>query len=146
MVMFHQVLSEETVYTRYFEHMTVESRVRHERLAKVCTNDDDSFALVAVSPATKIKPAAIYGVGRLSRTDDPAAVDFALLVSDQAQGRGLGSALIQRLILLARSCGFERMTGEVLVANHEMLYVCRQFGFSLHTVTHEGLVLISRDL
>jgi acetyltransferase len=146
MKVFHAALSEETVYTRYFAHLSLESRVRHERLTRICANDDDSFALVAVSSGPAARPAAIYAVGRLSRTEDPAAVDFALLVSDKTQGRGLGSGLMKRLITLARSCGFQRLTGEVLVANHEMLYVCRQFGFSLHTVTGEGLVSVSREL
>jgi acetyltransferase len=139
-------LSEETVYQRYFEHINLESRIRHERLSRICTNDDDSFALVAARPGTIKNPAVIYAVGRLSKTPDPLKADFALLVNDKAQGRGIGSALIKRLINLARACGFRQLTGEVLVANHEMLYVCRHFGFTLHTLANDGLVEVSLDL
>ncbi len=146
MVQFHQALSEETIYSRYFEHMTLETRVRHDRLARICLNSEDSFALVAASLGTSRRPAAIFAVGRLSRTDDPLAADFALLVNDKFQGRGIGSALMKSLMKLARTCGFARLTGEVLVANHEMLYVCRQFGFSLHTLSDDGLVQVSLDL
>jgi acetyltransferase len=146
MVAFHQVLSEETIYQRYFEHICLESRIRHERLIRICTNDDDSFALVAAAPAGVGTPAAILAVGRLSRTEDSSKADFALLVHDKAQGRGIGPALMERLILLARACGFRQMTGEVLVANHEMQHVCRKFGFLLRTRTNDGLVEVGLDL
>ena len=146
MVRFHQALSEETIYQRYFEHICLESRTRHERLAGICANDDNSFALVAATPAGPETPGAILAVGRLSRTDDPSKADFALLVNDKAQGRGIGSALMKRLMLLAQACGFRQLTGEVLVANHEMLYVCRQFGFSLRTLADDGLVEVCLDL
>ena len=146
MIRFHRALSEETVYKRYFEHINLESRTRHDRLARICTNDDKSFALVAEYRETAEHPAAICAVGRLSKTGSCDAADFAILVQDKAQGRGIGSALMKHLITLARACSFKRLTAEVLVANHEMLYVCRQFGFSLHTLAMDGLVQVSREL
>jgi acetyltransferase len=145
MVEFHRALSEESIYSRYFGHLTLETRTRHDRLVGICTNGNDSFALVAEYPGGEVSPRAIFAVGRLSRTDDPLVADFALLVHDQAQGRGVGSALIKRLMTLARACGFNRMTGEVLVANHEMIYVCRHFGFTVHHI-EDGLVRVDRDL
>ncbi len=145
MVEFHRALSEETIYSRYFAHLSLESRVKHDRLVRICRNEPDSIALVAASGTSK-RPAAILAVGRLSRTDDPEAAEFALLVNDRAQGHGLGTALMKALMKLARACGMTKLVGEVLVANHEMLYVCRQFGFALHTVTEDGLVQVSLDL
>jgi acetyltransferase len=145
MVEFHRALSEESIYSRYFGHLTLESRTKHDRLAHICTNDDDSFALVAEYPGAAQSPRAIFAVGRLSRTDDPLVADFAILVHDKVQGRGIGSALIKRLMTLARACGFKRLTGEVLVANHEMIYVCRHFGFSVQ-LTLDGLVQVNRNL
>ena len=91
MVPFHQALSEETIYSRYFEHISLESRVKHDRLLRICGNTAESFALVAAVPGTPKRTAAILAVGRLSRTDDPLAADFALLVNDKAQGHGIGS-------------------------------------------------------
>lgn len=145
MVEFHRALSEESVYSRYFEHMTLEARVKHHRLVRICTNSHDSFALVAECSGLAPSSRAILGVGRLSRTEDPPMADFAILVHDQAQGRGIGSALIKHLMTLARANGFKQLTGEVLVANHEMLYVCRQFGFKVQQ-RQDGLVQVIRDL
>ena len=145
MVEFHRALSDESIYSRYFGHLTLESRIKHDRLVRICMNCDDSFALVAEYPGNAQSPRARLGVGRLSRTDDPLVADFAILVHDKAQGRGIGSALIKRLMTLARTCEFNRLTGEVLVANHEMIYVCRQFGFSVQ-LTEDGLVQVNLDL
>lgn len=145
MVEFHRALSEESIYSRYFEHITLESRIKHDRLVRICANDDNSFALVAEYPGGETASRAIFGVGRLSRTDDSQAADFAILIKDTVQGRGIGSALIRRLMLLAQACGFKRLTGEVLVANHEMIYVCRHFGFSVKFL-QDGLVQVDRDL
>jgi acetyltransferase len=145
MVEFHRALSEESIYSRYFEHMTFESRTKHNRLVRICTNCDDSFAFVVEFPSNAGALRAIFGVGRLSRTDDPLAADFAILVKDTVQGRGIGSALIKRLMTLARACEFDRLTGEVLVANHEMIYVCRHFGFSVQLL-QDGLIQVNLDL
>jgi hypothetical protein len=49
------------------------------------------------------------------------------------------------LMTLARACAFKRLTGEVLVANHEMIHVCRRFGFSIQLM-YDGLIQVSRDL
>jgi acetyltransferase len=145
MVEFHRALSEESIYSRYFEHMTLESRTKHERLVRICTNDDDSFALVAEYPGNVKNPRAIFGVGRVSRTDDSLTADFAVLINDKVQGRGIGSALIKQLVTAARTCKFQRLTGEVLVANHEMIQVCRRFGFGVQLLA-DGLVRVSREL
>jgi acetyltransferase len=145
LVEFHRGLSEESIHSRYFEQMSLENRIGHERLKRICTNDAGSFALVAEYPGTAKKPREILGIGRLSVTDDPSAADFALLVADKAHGHGIGSALVERLTTLARACGFKRLTGEVLVANHEMIHVCHQSGFTT-TRLPEGTVAVSCDL
>jgi len=145
MVKFHQLLSEDSVHARYFELIALESRIEHERLKKICRNSAEAFALVVESSHEKPLRRSILGVGRISRTDDPLAADFAVLVINKAQGHGIGSAIIKHLISLARTCGFKRLTGQVLVANHEMIHVCRQFGFSILRI-HDGLVEVNRDL
>ena len=51
MVQFHAELTEETVYSRYFEHLGLSQRTAHERLTRICFNDyDREIALVAEEP------------------------------------------------------------------------------------------------
>ena len=48
MVKFHETLSEESVYYRYFSQLKLDQRVAHERLTRICFNDyDREIALVA---------------------------------------------------------------------------------------------------
>ena len=41
MVKFHETLSEESVYYRYFTQLKLDQRVAHERLTRMCFNDYD---------------------------------------------------------------------------------------------------------
>ena len=41
MAKFHETLSEESVYNRYFSALKLSQRVAHERLTRICFNDYD---------------------------------------------------------------------------------------------------------
>ncbi len=146
MVEFHQNLSEENIYLRYFEHISLDTRTQHERLTKVCQNTADSFAIVAETHATGTHPARIIGVGRLTTTEVPAVASFALLIQDNALATQLPRDLLKRLITLASVYGFHTLTGELLVADHDILNLCRTLGFTLHTIPEDGLVKVSHSL
>ena len=48
MVKFHETLSEQSVYQRYFSVLKLSQRIAHERLTRICFNDyDREIALVA---------------------------------------------------------------------------------------------------
>ena len=81
LVKFHETLSEESVYHRYFSQLKLDQRIAHERLTRICFNDyDREIALVVErrDPATKQKE--IIGVGRLSKARGLNEAEFALLV------------------------------------------------------------------
>jgi acetyltransferase len=142
MVSFHETLSEESVYLRYFEHISLDTRTLHERLARICANTADSFAIVAEEPAVAHHAGQILAVGRLTTMTTPNKTSFAILVADTAKGLGLTHQMLHRLQLVARAYGFQALCGELLVADHDMLNVCRDLGFSLHTVPEDGIVRV----
>jgi acetyltransferase len=140
MVRFHQSLSERSVYLRYFHCLSLDARVTHERLTRVCFVDYDR-ATVLVAESSN---GDIVAVGRLAR--EPASPDdaeFALLVSDAWHEHGLGTELLRRLISLARDEGIHRVFGDILAENDAMQKVCRQLGFELHYLIGEGVVKAS---
>lgn len=143
MIDFHRTLSEDCVYFRYFEHISFDTRVLHERLAKVCQNTPESFAIVAEKPGTGPRPASIVAVGRLTTTDTPFEAAFAILVGDDAQKAQFPLDLLHRLMEIARKYGFRTMTGELLVADHENVALCRDAGFTTHTILDEGIVQVT---
>lgn len=131
-VEFHQTLSDRSVYFRYFNPFKLEQRVTHERLSRLCFIDyDREIALVVEHRDAKSGRAEIVGVGRLSRLHGVNEAEFALLVSDQWQGCGIGRHLLRRLVQIGRDVKLERITANILPDNREMRRVARQAGFTV---------------
>jgi acetyltransferase len=130
MVKFHQTLSQDSVYFRYFGSLTLSQRITHQRLMRVCSNDSDhSLALVAVRRGGQTKEDEILGVGRLIKCDGANEAEFAVVVADAHQGSGLGTYLLRQLIRMARNQGQIRVIGYVLPDNRPMLHICDKLGF-----------------
>jgi len=146
MIRFHESLSEESIYLRYFEHISLDTRTLHERLARVCTNTTDSYAIVAELHETTKHPTEILAVGRLTTTESPTDASFAMLMAEKDQDTDLPRELLKRVIEIARVHGFKTLTGELLVSDHDTLTVCRDFGFELQTVPEGGMVLVNYKL
>ncbi len=140
MTRFHGTLSEESIYLRYFEHMSLDTRTLHERLAVVCTNTEDSYALVAERDETSEDPAQILAVGRLTTTGKIDEASFALLCGEKVQATVLPRELLKCLKDIARLHGFRTVTGELLVADHDTIDLCRHQGFALHALLEDGIV------
>jgi acetyltransferase len=143
MVQFHRGISDESIYMRYFEYLGLDRRTAHERLVWICTNAPESYAIVVEHPAALHRPAAILAVGRLTKTPQPYAATFDTLIIDDAQATKLPKVLLTRLIKIARAFGFQALTGELLVADHDALNLCRALGFSLQTLLQDGLVRVT---
>ncbi len=147
MVHFHERISEESIYMRYFEYLGLDQRVSHERLVKICKNTADSFAIVVVElQGTSRYPAAIVAVGRLTTTSEPQVVNFDTLIADQENAAELGKVLLHRLVKLAYAFGFRILTSELMVSDHDSLNLSRTLGFILQTVPEEKLVRVTLAL
>src|SRR5471032_2441924 len=81
MIRFHQCISEESIYMRYFEYLGLDRRTSHERLVRICTNTPESYAIVIERPATPRHPAAILAVGRLTKTSESDVASFDTLMT-----------------------------------------------------------------
>jgi acetyltransferase len=133
MVKFHETLSEESVYHRYFSALNLSQRITHERLQRICFNDyDREIALVAeLKPAKEDDAQSIIGVGRLSKQHGLNEAEFAVLVNDHWQNQGLGYELLKQLIEVGRAEKLSRIVGQILTDNHSMQHICKKLGFKL---------------
>jgi len=133
MVQFHETLSEQSVYYRYFSLLKLPERIRHERLTRICFNDyDREIALVVEQVHPQTRSREILGVGRLSKLHGTGDGEFALLVSDRWQNQGLGEHLLELLVGIGRNERLERIVGYILSENQAMQHVARRVGFDLH--------------
>jgi acetyltransferase len=132
MVKFHEKLSERSVYLRYFHLLKLNQRVAHERLTRICFIDyDREMALVAERQDPVTGMGEILGVGRLTKVHGRPEAEFAIVIHDEAQGKGLGCELLSRLKDVARDERVQRVTAEVLAENTEMVRLCEKHGFEV---------------
>jgi acetyltransferase len=133
MVKFHETLSEESVYYRYFSQLKLDQRIAHERLTRIFFNDyDREIALVAEHKDPKSSKTEILGVGRLSKARGLNEAEFALIISDRWQRLGLGTELLKRLVHIGRDEKLSRITANILAENHGMQIVSKKVGFKLN--------------
>jgi acetyltransferase len=141
LVRFHGTLSEHSVYLRYFNMSSLDFRVSHERLARICHVDyDREIALVAERPNPQTAQPEILAVGRLVKSQDANEAEFAIVIGDAVQHHGLGTEMLRRLIEIARADKLARVTADILPENEHMLHVCKLLGFHLRHSTEEHLV------
>jgi acetyltransferase len=132
MVRFHGGLSEQSIYFRYFQALKLTRRVSHERLRRICFPDyDREIVLVAERRDDTAGERSIVGVGRLSKLHRTDEAEFALLIHDAFQGRGLGTELLRRLLEIGRDERVGRVVGHVLPQNAAMLRLCHKLAFTL---------------
>jgi acetyltransferase len=148
MVKFHESLSEQSVYMRYFHMLNLSYRTAHERLTRICFIDyDREMALVAERNDPDTKEKEIMGVARLSRRNGFAdEAEVSVLVSDGFQRRGLGTLLLSKLLTVGRAEGLRRMSADILFENYPMQRISRDLGFHLHGDTEEMVMKANLDL
>jgi len=135
MAHFHSTLSDQSVYFRYFHYINLTQRVSHERLTRICFNDyDRQMALVAEAGGE------ILGAARFTRLRATQSAEFAMVVIDRCQRRGLGQLLLGQLVDVARREGLESLTGETLPENRPMIGLARKLGFEAQKDLEEGTV------
>jgi len=133
--------SRETIYMRFrymFQWATHEAAVRY------CFTDyDREIALVAEREGGG-EP-RLVGVGRLVRDPAHAAAEYAVLVSDAWQNRGLGGVLTDACEEIARGWGLERMVAQTTADNARMLALFRKRGYVIEP-DEEGLMKVEKAL
>jgi acetyltransferase len=127
-------LSPRSVYFRFFTPM---KRLPHSMLARFTQIDyDREIALVAISESHAQEK--MVGVARVIVGRNSKEAEFAVAVGDPWQGNGIGVALLQRCLSIAKGRGLERVNGFVLAENTQMLALGRKLGFSIKKVVDTG--------
>ena len=140
---FHAELSSETVLARYGRNRPLSERTAHERLTRICFVDyDRQFALVA--EADGADGSEIAGVARVSRVHASDDRLLTLVVADPWQRRGIGGALVQTAIAVARGEHVAHLRAELTLDNVPMRELLGSDGFSF--AERDGLLLASLAL
>jgi acetyltransferase len=117
---------------KYFRFMHAVHELTPEMLVRFTQIDyHREMALVAVTEEGGQETE--HGVVRYITNPDQTSCEFALVVSDELQGHGLGQRMLTRLMEIARARGLDRMEGEVLSNNRRMLDLVRSMDFQVQS-------------
>jgi RimJ/RimL family protein N-acetyltransferase len=133
--------SERSIELRFFGPMKELSEEKARRFAEV--DGKDRFALVALDPEDEDEIVAVVRYERERGTD---GAEYAVLVEDRFQGRGLGIGLTRHLIEAAQERGIKRLHALVLRENGRMLRLLRSLEFPERKRWENGLEHIEIDL
>ena len=124
-------LSPQTIYFRFFTPL---KSLPNSMLARFTQLDyDREIALVALQEnGTEEK---MLGVSRVITASDPTRAEFAILVSDVWQGKGIGAELLKRCLLIAKERNIHEVFGVVLAENTTMLALGKKLGFDMKTAS-----------
>jgi acetyltransferase len=129
---FHQGLSAQSVFMRYFHSIELSQRVAHDRLTRICFIDyDREMALVVIQRNPDNDVREILAVGRLSKLQGTEEAEFALIIQDEYQRQGLGTELLSRLMKWGKNEGVRLVSAYMLPENSGMKRICQKLGFSL---------------
>ncbi|WP_028929681.1 GNAT family N-acetyltransferase [Pseudonocardia asaccharolytica] len=139
LVAMHARLSADSIYRRYFgarPHLSP-TDVRH-----FTTIDEEwRFALVGVRESGELA-----AVARYEGSPGSAVAELALVVDDALQGRGVGRAMLSRLIEVAAVRGLAALVADVLTRNAPMLRLLRTAGVPTTPVREPDSVRITLHL
>ncbi|HJX02223.1 MAG TPA: bifunctional acetate--CoA ligase family protein/GNAT family N-acetyltransferase [Candidatus Bathyarchaeia archaeon] len=125
-------LSEEAMRFRFFQLV---KDVPHETLTRYCNLDyDREIAIVAELQKDQRK---IIGIVSLILEASGKRGEFAVVVGDQWQGKGLGSKLTGYIIEIGKDMGLEIIYGYVSSNNTKMIDLCTRKGFKMEPVDEE---------
>ncbi|MDP1611046.1 MAG: bifunctional acetate--CoA ligase family protein/GNAT family N-acetyltransferase [Sulfuritalea sp.] len=126
---FVKALSPEARYMRFMNTIREVSPAQLVRLTQI--DYDREMAFVATIDAEGAEKE--IGVVRYATNPDGESCEFAIVVADDWQGKGLARRLMGILIDTARSNGLRYMHGDFLAENSRMLAFVSSLGFVLAT-------------
>lgn len=136
-VAFLRRLSPQTLYERVFSYR----KLRPGELRQLVQFDvRREIALLAA--AERDDGEEVLAVARLKKNAVGTQCEFAIVVSDHAQRRGIGERLLRNLLAIARQAGIGKVTGHTLATNSAMKSLCRKLGFSARPDPEDATVTL----
>jgi acetyltransferase len=116
----------------------------HEFATRYCFIDYDRELAIVAELEAQDGTRKLLGVGRLVADPDRQNAEYAVLVADPWQGRGLSDLLTDYCLQIARAWDIRNVYAETTPDNARMIAVLKQHGFTVTRPVAEGVVLGER--
>jgi len=117
-------LSEESLYSRY---MGYRRPAKEEIRANLEGEGAREIILVALPVGSENEIVAQVGCVFL---DSPTSAELGMIVRDDWQNQGLGTALLKAVLSCASQAGVKRIVGVIGLSNDRMIHVLDKLGFT----------------
>ena len=105
------------------------------------TDLDPDLQYAVVATRGRGEQERIVAVARYERDPDQRDhAEFAALVQDDEQGRGLGTVLVRTVAMAAEEAGIASLSGDILSDNVRMLNLVRELGLEFTSGSDSGVV------
>jgi acetyltransferase len=118
-------LSPESRYFRFMDTLRELTPLMLVRFTQIDYDREMAFVATVAGAAGEEE----IGVVRYVTNPDGESCEFAIVIADDWQRKGLGRRLMTQLIDVARARGLRSMMGHVLAENRGMLALCQGLGF-----------------
>jgi acetyltransferase len=106
--------------------------VPHSELARYCQIDyEREMTFIALAPPDESGVRQMAGEARAVADPDNRKAEFAVQVATRWQGKGLGRALMEKLLHYLRERGLEEVDGQCLRENVGMAALAKKLGFEV---------------
>lgn len=131
--------SRETVYYRFFSYLKA---MPHEKVAKFVNVDyENEMAIVAL--IKKAGTETLIGSARYYVDKSTGLAEYAIAVKDDWQNRGVGIALFEHLIRVAKAKGIKGFVGYVLDTNTRAYRLMTRTGYPIETKWEDGVYTLT---
>jgi len=132
-------LGAETLYARLFVLLKWLDQLKGSALAGVDRLVPDAIAAFAPDGMT-------VGIARCAPVSKSATAEVTVAVAEAWQGRGIATALLERVAARARSVDIRQLTASCLASNDTLIRLLRQLGPTTVEPSGVGLVNVRIDL
>ncbi len=143
--MWHELLKDCSTQSIWSRFSYLSKQTTHEMASRFCFIDYDR-ELGMVAEVEEGGHRKLVGAGHLVADMDHETAEYAVLVVDRWQGRGLGGMLTDYCLEVAKKWNVKKVVGEIAKENTRMLATFRNRGFDFDGERSQEIVLASKRI
>jgi acetyltransferase len=143
--MWHQLLASCSQESLWFRFLYLFKGTTHEMATRYCFIDYDR-EIAIVAEVQQDGQRSLIAVGRLVADADHTDAEYAILIADAWQGKGLGNLMTDYCLEICRNWGIRHVVAETVSSNTRMLGILRKREFQLDTSHGDDVILARKEL
>ena len=144
-ISWHELIASSSRETIRFRFRSLFKKSTHKMAVEHCFIDYEREIGIVAEIRTD-RTTSLIGLAHLLADANWNGAEFAVMVTDAWQGKGLGGILLDCCLELARRRGFKRVVAETDPENRPMLALFRSRGFTLEVHPEDSVVYLERPL